>query len=198
MKPGKRILRPGCSGRDVRVMQKRLNAGLKPDGVWGPQTTKAVKAWKRERDWKPTARISRRAWEDLNVHWDYWPPSDLHGTPRRIITRVVLESQGLGFPHMTPQYVAAANARHGPTISGNRSDHQGPGNVAWAADISNASHPTPQMDRFAERIAGWFGIPWGGSGLVNHTASGYRFQLIYRTDAGGNHYNHIHIGIRKL
>lgn len=94
--------------------------------------------------------------------------------------------------------VRAANATHGPTVSGGRSDHQGPPKVAWATDMSNGGSPTREMDQLARDIANVFGIPWNGSGLVNHTAQGWRMQLIYRTDQGGNHYNHVHFGVKKV
>jgi hypothetical protein len=84
------------------------------------------------------------------------------------------------------------------TVTGGRSDHQGPPTVAWAADISNGGSPTPEMDRLARRLAQRFGIDWRGSGLVNAAHSGYRFQLIYRTYVGGNHFNHVHFGVRDV
>jgi hypothetical protein len=70
--------------------------------------------------------------------------------------------------------------------------------VAWAADISNGSSPTPEMDKLARMLAKRFDIPWTGSGLVNAVHGGYRYQLIYRTMAGGNHYNHVHFGVRDV
>ena len=38
--------------------------------------------------------------------------------------------------------VAAANATHGMTVDSRRSDHQGPGHLAWAVDMSNGQSPT--------------------------------------------------------
>jgi hypothetical protein len=121
------------------------------------------------------------------------------GSPRAIIERVVLP---LARKHhmasgITSAGVAAANARHGPTVSGGTSDHQGPPSVAWAADMSNGSAPTPQMDALAKDLAEAFDIPWTGSGLVSKVKGLYRYQLIYRTYEGGNHFNHCHFGVRK-
>lgn len=120
------------------------------------------------------------------------------GTPKQIIDRVVLP---IARAHEIPIRAAdvdAANGRHGPTVSGGRSDHQGPPEVAWAVDISNGSAPTPQMDAIAAELAKVFDIPWNGSGAVSRTHNGYRYQLIYRSNVGGNHYNHVHFGIRKV
>lgn len=131
----------------------------------------------------------------------------LNGTPKDIIDNVVLPiANDLGFDD-TPESVDAANAAHGPTVTGGRSDHQGPPDQAWAADISNGTSPTPEMDELAKTLAGCFELPpehWEGDleGRDNQCNSisvrdGYRFQLIYRTNCGGNHYNHVHIGVRK-
>ena len=122
----------------------------------------------------------------------------IEGTPEHIIDNIVLPiAQQCGI-NRTPAENDAANARHGATVTGGRSDHQGPGNVAWAADMSNGSSPTPEMDKLARRLAERFDIPWSGSGLVNATHGGYRYQLIYRTMTGGNHFNHVHFGVRDV
>ena len=122
----------------------------------------------------------------------------IEGTPKHIIDTIVLPIAQQSGINRTSAENDAANARHGPTNTGNRSDHQGPGNVAWAADISNGSSPTPEMDKLARTLAKRFDIPWSGSGLVNATHGGYRYQLIYRTTQGGNHFNHVHFGVRDV
>ena len=121
---------------------------------------------------------------------------ELAGTPEQIVNRVVLYAHDHGFPHVTPESVRAANDAHSPlTSSGYPSDHKGPPDHAWAADISNGGSPTPEMDALAAAIAAAFEIPWEGSGLVNHTAGAYRLQLIYRAT---DHYDHVHLGIKRL
>jgi peptidoglycan hydrolase-like protein with peptidoglycan-binding domain len=122
----------------------------------------------------------------------------IEGTPKHIIDTIVLPiARACGINRTTAEN-DAANARHGVTVTGGRSDHQGPPGVAWAADISNGGSPTPEMDRLARQLARRFGIDWRGSGLVNATHGGYRFQLIYRTHVGGNHFNHVHFGVRDV
>lgn len=122
---------------------------------------------------------------------------ELTGTPEQIVNRIVAYAHGHGFPNVTPDSVRVANASHGPTDSGNRSDHQGPPDVAWAADISNGGSPTKEMDDLAQTITSAFGIPWPGSGVVEKTADGYRIQVLYRTKVGGNHFNHVHVGVKR-
>ena len=123
---------------------------------------------------------------------------ELRGTPRQIIEQTVLRwSMQHGFPDVTPAHVLASNSGHGPTVSGGRSDHQGPGEYSWAADISNGGSPTPEMDRLARTLATAFGMPWTGSGVTQVEKDGYSVQMLYRTDVGGNHFNHVHIGIHR-
>jgi 3D (Asp-Asp-Asp) domain-containing protein len=120
----------------------------------------------------------------------------LTGTPEQIVNRVVLYAHEHGFPSLTPASVRAANDAHSPlTAAGYPSDHKGPPDHAWAADISNGHSPTPEMDELAAAIATAFEIPWEGSGLVNHSADGYRLQLIYRA---AGHYDHVHLGVKRL
>lgn len=54
------------------------------------------------------------------------------------------------------------------------------------------------MDKLARRLAQRFDIPRSGSGLVNATHGGYRYQLIYRAMEGGNHFNDVHFGVRDV
>lgn len=115
------------------------------------------------------------------------------GSPAKIINSLVLKDAHAVGIMRTQAENDAGNASHGPTNNGGRSDHQGPGNVAWAADMSNGSSPTPEMDKLAAKLAKRFHIPWTGSGLVDHTEGGYRYQLIYRAP---DHFDHVHLGIR--
>jgi len=76
------------------------------------------------------------------------------------------------------------------TSSGNVSDHTWGG----AVDLSNGGAPTPQMDA-AWR---WFAQVLGGgapSGFVESFSGGAIKQMLYRTNIGGNHFNHIHIAL---
>jgi hypothetical protein len=122
----------------------------------------------------------------------------IEGSPKHIIDAIVLPIAAQCGINRTPAENDAANARHGPTNTGKLSDHQGPPHRAWAADISNGGSPTPEMDKLARSLAARFDIPWSGSGLVNKTHGGYHYQLIYRTNEGGNHFNHVHFGVKDV
>lgn len=90
-------------------------------------------------------------------------------------------------------------ARRG-TKSGNRSDHWTGSKDSYAFDLSNGSRPTREMDRAAVAIAARLGVEYDGRGPleVRKVVNGYRIQVLYRTNTGGNHYNHLHIGVRKV
>lgn len=131
-------------------------------------------------------------------------PASLAGTPKEIIDREVIPlAAGRGMKTgNTVAGVEKANADHGPTITGGRSDHQGPPEKRWAADMSNGGKPTPQMDMLARDLAHKFGLKWKGSGAVSKVVKiggkRYRIQMIYRSYIGGNHFNHVHFGIEAL
>lgn len=117
------------------------------------------------------------------------------GSPKAIIDANVipLAAEILGVK-ITPASVAAANARHSVlTTSGNRSDHKGPPNVSWAADMSSGSKA--DMDKLARALAARFNIPGGGRGLQSHAAGNYRYQLIWQA---AGHYDHVHFGMKKV
>jgi hypothetical protein len=134
---------------------------------------------------------------------------DVSGTPKDVIDNVVLPIAADCGIRITPLQVSQANARHShSTADGNVSDHAGPPEHAWAADMSNSSGgnfdrsaPTPEMDKLAKALQRKFDMPdW--KGLTNREATfggkRYRFQLIYRTDAGGGHWNHVHFGVKRI
>lgn len=137
---------------------------------------------------------------------------DIEGyTPKEIIDKIVipLAREHLG-TQISAESVWEANRRHGPTNTGNRSDHQGPPSERWAADMSHGSAvPTKKMDNLANAISETFGIgrinmktsgAMGSSQDVKYvdTKRGFKYQLIYRSTLGGNHDNHVHFGIQAL
>jgi hypothetical protein len=101
------------------------------------------------------------------------------------------------------QRVIAIGRRNGLTITSTKrtrppsgSDHHVSQNRSSAADMSNGSSPTPQMDKTCRDIATLLGHPEFEAGNLRVTLHGYRVQLLYRTDIGGNHFNHVHVGVR--
>lgn len=95
--------------------------------------------------------------------------------------------------------------------SGKGSDHDFGNKDAYAFDISNGDRPTKEMDRAAYRIMRQIGFDDYEMGQPIDTSRGvktiktkqgtFRVQVIYRgTGAafGGNHLNHIHVGVKKV
>lgn len=121
----------------------------------------------------------------------------LEGTAEDIVNQAIFYAQKNGFPDITPETVRAANAQHGPTVDGNRSNHQGPPATNWAADMSNG-YATPEETHLAAAIAKAFGIPWDGAGFVTHEAGGYSLELGYKTLEGGDHFTHVHFGCEVI
>lgn len=95
--------------------------------------------------------------------------------------------------------------------SGKGSDHDVGNDDAYAYDISDGDRPTPAMDRAAYRIMRQLGFEDYKMGQPIDARSGvktiktakgtFRVQVIYRgTGAafGGNHLNHIHVGVKRI
>lgn len=86
------------------------------------------------------------------------------------------------------------------TTTGSVSDHWIGNKNAYANDIGwGSSRPTQASDEAASRIVAALGGPsnWGEKGGVfNKTINGIRYQVIYKSMVGGNHYNHIHLGAK--
>lgn len=86
------------------------------------------------------------------------------------------------------------------TKTGNVSDHYEGNANAYAYDLSDGDSPTPAMDAAAVAIAARLGVKYDGKGplVLSVRVNGYRVQVLYRTDVGGNHFNHIHVGAKRL
>lgn len=86
------------------------------------------------------------------------------------------------------------------TKSGGVSDHWTGSLNSYAYDLSNGSSPTKEMDAAARQILRRLGVQWDGHSpvVVSKNVGGYRVQVLYRTQVGGDHSNHVHVGVRKL
>ena len=83
------------------------------------------------------------------------------------------------------------------TSSGNISDHYVGNKDSFAYDNSGS---VAQMDRAAAKIARRLGISYRKGHPLEITVNrhGYRIQILYRTMTGGNHFDHIHVGVDRL
>ena len=85
------------------------------------------------------------------------------------------------------------------TADGGVSDHWTGSTSAYAVDIGRCSlaFPGGPLDQTAQEIAQALEIP-ERTGVHNVIHGHYRFQLLWQTYEGGNHYNHVHIGVKRL
>ena len=84
------------------------------------------------------------------------------------------------------------------TASGNVSDHYAGNKSANARDLSGS---VADMDRAAVALARRLGITGYKKGQRLERSivrDGLRYQILYRTNTGGNHFNHIHVGVKRV
>lgn len=104
------------------------------------------------------------------------------------------------------RWVEAVGRKHGLSVtSAHRphdtdSDHGSRDRTRAASDISNGNSPTPEMDAAVREVAAGVGQRVSGTSPVelNVNYGGMRIQILYRTQVGGNHDNHIHAGARLV
>ena len=114
---GKRTLKPGMRGKDVRVLQRNLNRlklRTRVTAYYGGQTRKKVKALERTRRWRADGRVDRRQARKINRiikrQRARKRARSLSGGPQR-------------FPIPGPHDYGGASARFGAGRSGH--SHQG-------------------------------------------------------------------------
>jgi hypothetical protein len=93
-----------------------------------------------------------------------------------------------------PLYVSDVWGRTG---GGANSDHHVSQVTSWAVDLAvrGIQQPTPATETAAARIASALGEPGWPGGNLTKTVDGYRIQVLWKV---AGHYNHVHVGIRKL
>jgi hypothetical protein len=79
------------------------------------------------------------------------------------------------------------------TTSGNVSDH-------WSGNAVDVPASGEALTRLGRQALVAAGMPWSqakkiNGGLFNLTYRGKRAQIIFNTNTGGNHYNHLHVGL---
>jgi len=92
------------------------------------------------------------------------------------------------------------------TASGGMSDHYSGNSIAYAGDFGLSSTFKGNKEaatNFAVSIARNGGAnisswqPYVGKHLTFNTNDGYRVQIIWLSNVGGNHYDHVHVGVRR-
>jgi hypothetical protein len=85
----------------------------------------------------------------------------------------------------------------GRTTGGANSDHHISRTDSWAIDLAvrGVQQPTVYTETAAQRISAALGVPNWTGGDLTRTVNGYRFQVLWKVDG---HFNHVHIGVRKV
>ena len=85
----------------------------------------------------------------------------------------------------------------GRTWGASTSDHHTSQERSWACDLSvpGVQVPTPEAQKAAERIGTALGEKGWTGGNLRKTVNGYRIQVLWKV---AGHYNHVHIGVRKV
>ena len=80
---------------------------------------------------------------------------------------------------------------------GSNSDHHVSRTDSWAVDVAvlGIQQPTPATRTAAARIASALGEPNWTGGDLTRTVNGYRFQVLWLV---AGHFNHVHVGVRKI
>ncbi len=107
---------------------------------------------------------------------------------------IVTDLAKLGVTDNAPLYV---NECWGRGWGAATSDHHRSQARSWACDLSVAGIqvPTAQAQEAARRIGSALGEPGWTGGNLRKTINGYRIQVLWKV---AGHFNHVHIGARKL
>lgn len=95
--------------------------------------------------------------------------------------------------------VVSAKRATETTASGGVSDHWEGAKHSYAVDLDacDLTFPGGAADQVAREVAAAFDLP-GHTGVVDAYRGRYRIQLLWQTYVGGDHYNHVHVGIRNI
>jgi hypothetical protein len=103
-----------------------------------------------------------------------------------------------------PLTVTSARRPGAITADGNVSDHASGNALDFGMAANGGTNDGPVGDRIATAaliVAGWTeprATAWARhGGLIDIHVAGVRIQIIWKTDQGGNHHNHVHVGVKQ-
>jgi hypothetical protein len=178
--------------------------------TYGLAAVKAVERFQRAKHLRVDGVVGKDTWRALGID------EPLVEDVGRVIVAPGANLPGKPIDPMTLQYVERMAALiHKPitvttgtnhpelTVGGNVSDHF----TGHAVDIGMAANggteDGPVGDRIMEAALVLAGVPSArahaeaqAGGLFNNTHDNMRIQCIWKTSNGGNHHNHVHVGVR--
>ena len=103
-----------------------------------------------------------------------------------------------------PLVVTSARRPGAITANGNVSDHASGNALDFGMAANGGVGDGPVGDRIAADaliVAGWTeprATAWAKhGGLIDISVAGIRIQIIWKTDEGGDHHDHVHVGVRE-
>jgi Putative peptidoglycan binding domain len=217
------ILRPGDTNDAVPRMKRALvrellKLGLRSvaEGVvldsktYGSAAVDAVEKFQARRHLRVDGIVGKDTWHELGVDEPVVeeagrvilaPGANLPGKPIQPMTLKYLERMA-ALIHK-PITITTGTNHDKFTVNGNISDHFS----GHAADIGMAANggtnDGPVGDRIMEAALVLAGVPAATAraeahrgGLFNNTRDNMRVQCIWKTNEGGNHHDHVHVGVR--
>jgi hypothetical protein len=103
-----------------------------------------------------------------------------------------------------PLIVTSARRPGAISADGNVSDHASGNALDFGMAANGGTNDGPVGDRLATAaliVAGWTeprARAWARhGGLIDIHVAGVRIQIIWKTDQGGNHHDHVHVGVKE-
>jgi hypothetical protein len=217
------ILRPGDTNDAVPRMKRALvrellKLGLKPiaqevvldSKTYGSAAVNAVEKLQAKKHLQVDGVVGKDTWRALGVDEPVIedagrviiaPGANLPGKPIQPMTLKYVERMA-AFIHK-PITITTGTNHDTLTVNGKVSDHS----TGHAADIGMAANggtdDGPVGDRIMEAALVLAGFPAATAhadaqrgGLFTTTRENMRIQCIWKTNDGGNHHNHVHVGVR--
>jgi putative peptidoglycan binding protein len=188
--------------------------------TYGPSAENGVRKLQKAKHLDVDGFVGKDTWAALGVH------EPVTGGPQRHLAQVMHDGQvivaaGANLPgnpisEMTLDFIKRMAAQLGKpitittgtnhskmTANGNISDHFSGHAVDIGMFANGGSDDSPVGDRIMEVACLTAGDSSEGAatkahsgGLFNFNHDGERIQCIWKTNVGGNHHNHVHVGVR--
>jgi hypothetical protein len=125
------------------------------------------------------------------------------GVDARITRAIRTIGEATAAVYAKPLTVTSARRPGAITVDGKVSDHASGNALDFGMAANGGTDDGALGDRIATAVlivAGWTearATAWARhGGLVDIHAAGVRIQVIWKTDQGGNHHNHVHVGVK--
>jgi hypothetical protein len=212
----KKLLVPELVALNLNALAQKIAVESK---TYGPTAVEGVKKFQAAKHLDVDGFVGKDTWGALGVDepvTDPTPvvhPNEQHGQvviaaganlPGQPISAMTLDFVDKMADHIGKQIVVTTGTNHSKmTSSGNISDHFSGHAVDIGMFANGGTDDSPVGDRIMEAACLIAGDSAAGAsdkahtgGLFNFTHDNQRIQCIWKTTIGGNHHNHVHVGVR--